>query len=145
MRRLIFILLLSFFSLAYAKEVTQRVCIKNTCITAEIADDDYKRQQGLMFRESLTDDRGMLFVFQVEDKYSFWMKNMLIPLDIIWISRDLRIVDISTNVKPCAGACENIIPKQAVKYVLEVKSGFVSKHKLNLGDQVFLDTKGPRI
>ena len=136
MRILITILILSFFSLAYTREVTQRVCIKNTCINAEIADDDYKRQQGLMFRESLADDHGMLFVFQYEDKYGFWMKNMLIPLDIIWISKDMRVVDISTNVQPCSDTCDNITPKKAVKYVLEVKSGFVNKHKLRLGDKV---------
>ncbi len=141
MRTLIFILLLSVFSFAYAEKLTTKVCIKGTCVVAEIADDDYKRQMGLMYRESLKEDDGMLFVFKEEDKYAFWMKNMLIPLDIIWISKDLKIVDISTNVLPCRKSCDDIIPKQAVKYVLEVNSGFVNRHKLNLGDKVFLDTK----
>jgi len=139
MRILITILILSFFSLAHAREVTQRVCIENTCIKAEIADDDYTRQQGLMYRESLADDRGMLFVFQDEGEYGFWMKNMLIPLDIIWISKDMQVVDISANVEPCRDTCDNITPKKAVKYVLEVQSGFVDKHKIRLGDKAFFN------
>ncbi len=94
-----------------------------------------------MFRKSLSRKRGMLFVFDQENKYSFWMKNMNIVLDFIWISKDLRIVDIMTDIKPCVDTCDNLIPKEKVQYVLEVNAGFIKKHKLNLGDQVFLDTK----
>jgi uncharacterized membrane protein (UPF0127 family) len=119
----------------------REICFNKVCITAEIADNDFNRQQGLMFRKSLLPKQGMLFVFNQEDRYSFWMKNMLIPLDFIWISSDLRIVDIMTDVLPCVDVCDNLTPKEKIKYVLEVNAGFVKKHKLNLGEQVFLDTK----
>jgi len=135
------VFIFSLFSLTQAESLTTKVCFKNVCLIAEIADDNFKRQQGLMFRKSLPENEGMLFVFDEEQRYSFWMKNMFIPLDFIWISKDKRIIDIMTDVKPCVDACDNLIPKEKVKYVLEVNSGFVSKHKLNLGDQVFLDTK----
>jgi hypothetical protein len=141
MRLFIFIILLLFFSSAYAQESNKQICIKNTCITAEVADTDLRRQQGLMFRKSLPENEGMLFVFNKEDRYNFWMKNMLIPLDFIWISRDKRIIDIMTGVEPCVDACGNLIPKEKAKYVLEVNSGFVNKHKIKLGYKVFLDTK----
>jgi len=135
------IFIFSLFSLIYAKFLTTKVCFKNICLVAEIADDDFTRQKGLMFRKSLPENEGMLFVFDEEDRYSFWMKNMFIPLGIIWISKDKRIVDIMADLKPCVDTCDNLIPKEKVKYVLEVNSGFVNKYKLNLGDQVFLDTK----
>jgi len=136
------VFIFSFLSLIYAKSLTRRVCFKNVCLVAEVANDDFKRQQGLMFRKFLPKNKGMLFVFNEEDRYSFWMKNMLIPLDIIWISKDKRIVDIMADVKPCTDTCDNLIPKEKVKYVLEVNSGFVNKYKINLEGQVLLDTKG---
>ena len=135
-------ILVFIFSSACAKVITKKVCIRNACINVEVADTDFKRQKGLMFRESLSDKEGMLFIFDAEEKYSFWMQNMLIPLDFIWISKDKRVVDISRDVKPCTDTCDNLIPKEKVKYVLEVNAGLVNKHKIKLGDKVSLDTKG---
>lgn len=89
-----------------------------------------------MFRKSLSRKRGMLFLFDQENKYSFWMKNMYIPLDLIWMSKDKRIVDIMTNVLPCGGACGNLIPREKVQFVLEVNTGFVEKNCITLGDEV---------
>jgi uncharacterized membrane protein (UPF0127 family) len=89
-----------------------------------------------MFRKSLSDNQGMLFVFEREDSYSFWMKNMLIPLDIIWIDKDKRIVDIKTDVLPCKDSCQGIMPQENSRYVLEVNAGFVEKNKVRIGDKV---------
>lgn len=133
---LIFILLLIFSPLCYAQQLTKKVCLQNICVSAEIADTVSKRTQGLMFRKSLPDNQGMLFVFEREDLYSFWMKNMQIPLDIIWIDKDKRIVDIKTNVPPCKDSCRGLTPRENAQYVLEVSAGFVERNKIRIGDRV---------
>ncbi len=127
-----------FFSLyLYADTAYRKVCIKNVCIQAEIADSQDKRQLGLMNRENLPDDKGMLFLFDKEGRYHFWMKDMMFPLDIIWISRDKTIVDINTDVLPCPEQpCEYLCPKIRAQYVLEVNSGFAGKNQFKIGDRV---------
>ncbi len=124
------------YSTAYAESQSTKVCLKNICIQAQIADSDYSRQMGLMYRESLADTEGMLFIFKSEDMRGFWMQNMKFPLDIIWFSQDKRIVDITRDARPCQEDCQNIMPREKVKYVLEVNSGFVDKHKIELGERI---------
>ena len=89
-----------------------------------------------MFRKYLPEDRGMLFVFEEEKIHSFWMKNMLFPLDIIWMDNHKRIVDIYKEALPCKDLCKTITPKAQAKFVLEVNSGFVEKNQLKIGDSV---------
>lgn len=121
--------------------LTERVCFKNTCIDAEIADSEEKRVKGLMFRRSLTESQGMLFVFEPEQKPKFWMKNVETSLDIIWISLDKRVVDIKTNIPPCRDYCESIISEHKARYALEVKGGFVDKYQIKIGDNVSFEHK----
>lgn len=85
----------------------------------EIADTQEERQEGLMYRDNLCDKCGMLFIFDEEKKHDFWMKNTKIPLDIIFINSDKKIVDI-IHADPCNVFCESYIPNDEAKYVLEV-------------------------
>lgn len=86
----------------------------------EIADDDYERQRGLMFREKLDSDRGMLFVFDQPRILSFWMRNTRIPLDIAYLDAEGRIVDIL----PLEPFNETPVPSSApALYALEVNRG----------------------
>jgi uncharacterized membrane protein (UPF0127 family) len=99
----------------------------------EIANTNETRQRGLMFREKLADNEGMLFLFDSPDKHSFWMKNTLIPLDIIWISDDKKVVDIQT-MQPCAkDPCPSYQPPNEAQYVLEVGAG---KFRGEIGDTI---------
>lgn len=140
MRRLPAILILFVFqSLACAQALNTQACFKHVCVSCEVADDNSSRQSGLMFRKALPDNKGMLFVFEEESRPSFWMKNMLFPLDIIWISKDDLVVGLSKGVKPCAGACESISPQEKIKYAVEVGAGFVDKYKIGLGDRVYFN------
>jgi hypothetical protein len=106
-------------------------------VSAEIAVTPGEREKGLMFRESISPDQGMLFIFEEEDFYSFWMKNTLIPLDIIWLNAHRQIVHIEKNVLPCPGdPCPSYAPLHPAKYVLELKSGQAEENGLKLFDQL---------
>ncbi len=105
-------------------------------IEAELAYTDETRMRGLMFRESLPDDAGMLFIFPYMDQHSFWMKNTLIPLDIIWLNDRKEIVYIAT-AQPCTeDPCASYVPMQKAKYVLEVNEGFTKKHSIKMGTRL---------
>jgi uncharacterized membrane protein (UPF0127 family) len=112
----------------------KEVCIKNTCIRVVVASTELERQKGLMFRHSLPEDEGMLFVFEEEKIHAFWMKNMQFPLDIIWIDAAKRIVDIYKNALPCQDTCEALTPQVPARFVLEVNAGFVEENKIKAGD-----------
>jgi len=115
----------------------KKVCFQNVCVVSQIADSAGLRTQGLMFRDNLGKNEAMLFIFPEEDKYSFWMKNMRFSLDIIWLDRNKKIVDIKKDVPPCnSNICESFSPNAKAKYVLEVNSGFTDKYRINLGDNV---------
>ncbi len=106
-------------------------------IMAELAVTPAERERGLMFREKIEPDQGMLFVFEEEDLYSFWMKNTLIPLDIIWINSHRQIVHIEKNVPPCTqDPCPGYMPRQPALYVLELKAGQAEANNLQLYQRV---------
>ena len=90
-----------------------------------------------MFRKELAQNRGMLFIFEKEDIYPFWMKNTFIPLDIIWINADKEVVFLSKDNPPCKEiSCLSINPQRPAKYVLEVNAGAIDKIGLKLGDKL---------
>jgi len=102
--------------------------------TVEIADDDNERRRGLMFRESLADDRGMLFHFQQPEMASFWMRNTIISLDIIFIGLDGRILNIAERTTPYS---EEGIPSAGLtRGVLEIRGGRARELGIRPGDRV---------
>jgi len=107
----------------------------NFVVKVEIASDDSTRAQGLMFRDQLAQDRGMIFFFAQSGDYPFWMKNTLIPLDMIWIDDKRRIVHIAANVPPCkADPCPSVPAGGGnAKYVLELAAGVAARHGLANG------------
>lgn len=100
-----------------------QVCINNHCFLVEMAKTREERSQGLMNRKYLAENKGMLFVFDNEDIHSFWMKDVLIPLDIVWINQDKEVVYIYRNAQPCKEECESIRPEKKAMYVLEINAG----------------------
>jgi|WetSurMetagenome_2_1015567.scaffolds.fasta_scaffold08716_8 uncharacterized protein len=102
----------------------QKVCFEENCYAVELAQTDEQRQTGLMGRESLDKDQGMLFVYGEEGIYTFWMKNTLIPLDMIWIDGNGTVVRIVKNAEPCGKEyCPSINPNKKARYVLEINGG----------------------
>lgn len=105
-------------------------------VTAELAVTPSERAKGLMFRKSINPDEGMLFVLE-EGVNSFWMKNTLIPLDMIWLDASKTIVHIEAEVPPCKeDPCPSYGPDCDTKYVLELKAGRAKDLSLKLYDRL---------
>ena len=108
-------------------------------IRAEVLTRQDDMMRGMMFRESLAPDRGMLFVHRVPGRYSYWMFQCLIPLDIIWLDSSRKIVEISPETPPCRterGLCPHYGGNQDALYVLELAGGMARKYGLKLGDPI---------
>jgi uncharacterized membrane protein (UPF0127 family) len=109
-----------------------------TSLDIEIADDEYATQTGLMYRSSMANNKGMLFIFPDTDYRSFYMKNTEFPLDIIFIAEDRTIVSIIKNAQPMN---ESSLPSESpAKYVLEVNAGMSDKWTLEKGDKIEFKT-----
>ena len=107
-------------------------------VKAEVADTQEKMERGLMFRERLGENKGMFFAFEHEGTYAFWMKNTLIPLDIIFISGDFKILEIF-HAEPCAEEpCKSYQTTKYAKYVLEVNGNFTIRNGIDVGDEVII-------
>jgi uncharacterized membrane protein (UPF0127 family) len=105
--------------------------IGNTLFTLEIADTDETRTKGLMFRKSMPADRGMIFVFDREEMQSFWMKNTLIPLDILYINSAGKIVSIS-NMFP--HDLSGVMSEAPALFAIELNEGAADKAGVKPGD-----------
>jgi hypothetical protein len=107
-------------------------------VKVDLAVTGAEQAQGLSGRESLSPDEGMLFIFSKPGKYAFWMKDMNFPIDMIWITPDMKIDYIKKNALP------NLYPETYgpgkddadAKYVLEVSTGFSDKNNLKIGDSI---------
>jgi len=106
-------------------------------VTAELAVTDAERARGLMFREQIQPDEAMLFVFASEDLHAFWMKNTLIPLDMLWLDVGRRVIHIAADVPPCKeDPCPSYGPDVPACYVLELKAGQAAAQGLKVGDRL---------
>jgi uncharacterized protein len=102
--------------------------------SVEIANNDAERERGLMYRKQMASDHGMLFDFQRDQPVSFWMHNTYIPLDMIFIASDGRIVRIAENAKPMS---DDLIPSIfPIRAVLEVDGGVARSLGIQVGDRV---------
>jgi len=103
-------------------------------IDVEIADEEPERIQGLMYRDSMAENQGMLFLFPREEPMAFWMKNTRIPLDIIYLNADRKIVDIVRDTKPFS---LDQLPSHAPdQFVVEVNAGFTAKYRIKVGEYI---------
>ena len=106
----------------------------SVAIDIEVANTAQEIEQGLMYRQKMDQNKGMLFVFPDMQPRGFWMKNTYIPLDIIFVDADKRIVSIQKNTIPLSQ--QNLPSDGPAQYVIEVNAGFSDLHGLNPGDQV---------
>ncbi|MBL8297260.1 MAG: DUF192 domain-containing protein [Rhodanobacteraceae bacterium] len=111
------------------------VVLKGKTFYVELAENDEQHARGLMFREQMAPDRGMFFIFGAEFMQAFWMKNTLIPLDMLYFDQKLRLVSAQTNVPPCkADPCPSYPSSGPAQYVLELNAGTADKLGVKPGD-----------
>ncbi|MCQ8104349.1 DUF192 domain-containing protein [Methylomonas sp. SURF-2] len=113
---------------------------KNHQLDVEIADTPALRELGLMHREHLADNRGMLFVYPDQELRGVWMKNTLLALDVLFLSADHKVVSMLPHLTPCRhDPCPNYLSSAPAKYMLEVNAGFIEKNQIEIGREVMLD------
>jgi uncharacterized membrane protein (UPF0127 family) len=110
--------------------------LKGRRFKVEIADDESSRMRGLMFRDTLAEDRGMLFIFERQQPLAFWMKNTKVPLDIIYFDDERRLVSVSTAPPCTTPQCPNYPSAAPARYTLELKAGTARKLGAAHGDQI---------
>jgi uncharacterized membrane protein (UPF0127 family) len=113
-----------------------KIKIGTQVLIIEYASGSQQVTKGLSGRKELPKDQGMFFTFPTDGNYGFWMKDMLFPIDIIFVGSDYKIVDILYNAPPCgSGECPSFSPPEKFRYVLEVNSGWSKENELKIGDQ----------
>jgi len=133
---LLFAALFAITSLPQKPAITFMTSSGNHTIFFEKATTQEQQAQGLMHRTTLQNDQGMLFIFTEQKPHTFWMKNTKIPLDIIFIDTDKRVVDIKQNFQPCTQEpCERYTSKPA-QYALEVNAGIAQNKSIIISTQI---------
>jgi uncharacterized protein len=108
-------------------------------IRLELAQTDEEHARGLMYRDSLPEDAGMLFVFDQDGRLSFWMKDTFIPLDMVWLTAAGDVVDVRT-VQPCRiDPCPTYAAVKPARAVLELNAGVAAKHGVKPGTRLRFD------
>lgn len=110
------------------------VYIADAGLLADIADTQEKKSVGLGVRESMDEGEAMLFLFDEEDRHSFWMHGMKFPIDIIWLDSEKKVVHIEHSLQPCTPLdCPSYLPDEDAMYVLETVAGFSERRGVTEG------------
>lgn len=116
---------------------TTSFCVPDTCFSLEVVRTPEDRARGLMFRERLDLDKGMLFVFDEPGEYSFWMKDTHIPLDMIWINSNNVIVEVEHDVPPCKTVtCPSYGGNLESSMVIELNAGMAERYNISEGERI---------
>lgn len=127
----------SYFS-EYMRYETGTVSVYGKDIRVYLADDPRVRTRGLSNKTSLPEDEGMLFIFEESDTYSFWMKDMNFPIDMVWIDENKKVVFIKENATP-ESYPTLFTPTKSALYVLEVNAGYARELGLTVGTRVDIE------
>lgn len=107
----------------------------STTIRAEIVDTEASRQKGLSGREGLASSTGLFFVFDVDNVWGIWMKDMKFAIDVVWFDKNGTIVGLKSDMTP--KSYPNVfLPEKEARFILEMEAGMIKKTKIKMGDQV---------
>ena len=137
-----YFLLIGFLLLSVGCNSSQasKVCFEEQCFAVEVMRTPEEQRKGMQHRTSMAEDEGMLFAFNYDGLHAFWMKDTLIPLDIIWINAQGEVVFVVPNAKPCMQErCPSYKPAELARYVLEIKGGLAEKMGISDGNIVEMD------
>jgi uncharacterized membrane protein (UPF0127 family) len=117
-----------------------QLIINNQTIHLTPAITNEQKSKGLMNITNLPPNQGMIFIYNQEQTLSFWMKNTLIPLDIIFLNKDYEVVDIKHNFQPCTNdPCPSYQSKQPAKYAIELNAGQAKQLNIQTGNQLIIN------
>lgn len=119
-------------------EELKTIRAEDTLIRVAVADTAEERMQGLSGTTSLPPETGLLFVFESDTRPDFWMKDMLFPIDIIWISSEGEVTGVEENVSPNTFPA-TFSPAEDIRYVLEVPAGFTDDHKIQKSSRISVE------
>ena len=126
----------------YNQNNSELILPNGNVVVVEIADTFKQRSEGLSGRDNLNADSAMLFVFDKESYYSFWMPDMNFSIDIVWLDSEYRVVDVAKNIKPMPELAQSDLPtyinKNPAMYVIEFNAGFFDLNNLALGQKIKL-------
>jgi uncharacterized membrane protein (UPF0127 family) len=144
MRRIL-ILLLTVHCATACSSAPVTVTLRDQTFSVEIADDDEERARGLMYRDRMEADAGMLFLFEQQGPQAFWMKNTKIPLDILYFDNDWTLVGWSLDTPPCSlgNQCPSYPSQAPARFVLELNAGTAARIGAQFGDK--LTTHGVKV
>ena len=131
----IIIIVFAIFLIQNNTKENAEVCIEGNCFFVELAKTNIEKSKGLMFKEFLKDNEGMLFIYDSDGEYNFWMQNTLISLDIIWINAEREVIFIKHEALPCGEICNVIEPKTNARFVLEINGRLSETLGINIGDK----------
>lgn len=118
------------------------VTVGSTVYSARVADDAKERERGLSGVPLMKPNEALLMIYEREDYWGIWMKDMLIAIDIIWINSDGEIVSIVKNASPELSTSKTFTPTEPARYVLEVPGGSTSSNAIKVGDMVSFELMG---
>lgn len=124
---------------SYSSYTKEKVLIKNSIFLAYVADSEAERSMGLSGKKFLPSNTSMLFEFDKPDMHGIWMKDMLFPIDIIWLDKNKVIVNLISDAEPSTYPHVFYPPKSSL-YVLEVRAGLIKERGLKLGDEILFGT-----
>jgi len=145
---ILFVLGFTVFSACYCSDCNTETVVPTSTVVFEtgdeldvaIADTKEERAQGLMHVEEMGMDKGMLFIFEKNSTGNFWMKNTLIPLDMIFVDEDLKIMFIQDTAMPCkTEKCKTYGPGENYMYTIETNAGYAKSHGIEVGMEVELE------
>lgn len=126
--------MLYFLELRNPKATPPQACLNNQCISLEIADTPEKRALGLMGRKELGEHQAMLLDFDKEGLYKVWMKATFIPLDILWLDRENKVIDIQAGTPCLEEECPSYSPNSPALYILQLNQGKAKAMGIEVGN-----------
>jgi uncharacterized protein len=123
------------------KYLRAKVTVEGLELNADVPVTNELMAKGLAVKNQLKQNDAMLFVFEDPAKYSFWMKDMKFPIDIIWLDSNGKVTHIEQNLQPCVSGfiCPNYTPDINSQYVLETAAGFTQNHNISVGNNIGLE------
>src|SRR3989344_3199032 len=111
------------------------ICFRSECFSVQMAETMFQKMRGLKFVDDLRRNEGMIFMFRSERRRAFWMKDVFVPLDLIWLDEKFRVVEITSDQKPCQGLfCPIIISKNKAQHVVELNGGTADRIGIRDGE-----------